>query len=154
MGPVKILLSVYACEPGKGSEQEVGLRVMLAAAQRHDVWVLTRENSITLLEKYLADFPVRDRIRLHGIDVAGPMRRIKRAGQPLHLYYDAWQRLAARRGAELDRSVDFDLVHHATFATYWARAGVSELSKPFVWGPWVEEFARPGPWPGARASPV
>ena len=99
VGPVKILLSVYACEPGKGSEQEVGLRVMLAAAQRHDVWVLTRENSITLLEKYLADFPVRDRIRLHGIDVAGPMRRIKRAGQPgLHLYYDAWQRLAARRG--------------------------------------------------------
>jgi glycosyltransferase involved in cell wall biosynthesis len=133
---VKILLSAYACEPGKGSEQEVGLRVMLAAAQRHDVWVLTRENSIPLLEKHLAGSPLRNRLHLHGIDLDGPLRRVKRVGQPgLHLYYDAWQRLAATRAAELDRSVDFDLVHHATFATYWARAGVSELGKPFVWGP-------------------
>jgi hypothetical protein len=42
----------------KGSEQEVGLRIMLAAAQRHDVWVLTRENSIPLLEEYLALHPL------------------------------------------------------------------------------------------------
>jgi hypothetical protein len=55
---MRILLSAYACEPGKGSEQEVGLRIMLAAAQRHDVWVLTRENSIPLLEEYLALHPL------------------------------------------------------------------------------------------------
>jgi len=133
---VKILLSAYACEPAKGSEQEVGLRVMLAAAQRHDLWVLTRENSIPLLEEFLAHHPLRGRIHLHGIDVDGPVRRLKRAGLPgLHVYYDAWQRLAGVRAAELDRRLDFDVVHHATFATYWARAGVSQLGKPFVWGP-------------------
>ena len=52
------------------------------------------------------------------------------------LYYE---RVAAAgrgdRAAEFDREIDFDLVHHATFATYWTRAGVSELGKPFVWGP-------------------
>jgi glycosyltransferase involved in cell wall biosynthesis len=133
---MKILLSAYACEPGKGSEQEVGLQVMLAAAQRHDVWVLTRENSIDLLEKFLASHPLRDRIHLVGIDLDGPIRRLKRAGLPgLHLYYDAWQRLAGVRAAELDRRFDFDVVHHATFAAYWTRAGVSRLGKPFVWGP-------------------
>jgi glycosyltransferase involved in cell wall biosynthesis len=133
---VKVLLSAYACEPGKGSEQEVGLRVLLAAARRHDVWVLTRENSISLLEDFLVDHPLRGRIRLHGIDLDGPVRRVKRAGLPgLHVYYDAWQRLAAGVAAELDRRIDFDLVHHATFATYWTRAGVSQLGKPFVWGP-------------------
>jgi glycosyltransferase involved in cell wall biosynthesis len=133
---VKVLLSAYACEPGKGSEQEVGLRVMLAAAQRHDVWVLTRENSIPLLVDFLASHPLRERIHLQGLDVDGPVRRVKRAGLPgLHLYYEAWQRLAARCAAELDRREDFDLVHHATFATYWTRAGVSQLGKPFVWGP-------------------
>jgi glycosyltransferase involved in cell wall biosynthesis len=133
---VKVLLSAYACEPGKGSEQEVGLRVLLAAARRHDVWVLTRENSISLLEDFLVDHPLRSRIRLHGIDLDGPVRRMKRAGLPgLHLYYDAWQRLAGDVAAELDRRVDFDLVHHATFATYWTRAGVSRLGKPFLWGP-------------------
>src|SRR5829696_3145358 len=132
---VKVLLSAYACEPGKGSEPEVGLRVMLAAAQRHEVWVLTRENNVAPVADFLADHPLRDRIHLHGIDLTGPIRRVKRAGLPgLHLYYDAWQRLAATRAAELDRHIDFDVVHHATFATYWTSAGVSRLGKPFVWG--------------------
>ncbi|HEX6233931.1 MAG TPA: glycosyltransferase [Jiangellaceae bacterium] len=133
---MRILLSAYACEPGKGSEPEVGLRVMLAAAQRHDVWVLTRENNISGLKEYLSQHPLRDRIRLHGIDLHGPVRRFKHTGLPgLHVYYDAWQRLAAIRAAELDSRFNFDVVHHATFATYWTRAGVSRLGKPFVWGP-------------------
>src|ERR671910_2552237 len=133
---MKLLLSAYACEPGRGSEQEVGLQVMLAAAQRHDVWLLTRENSISLLEELLAHHPFRDRIHLEGIDLHGPIRRLKRAGLPgLHVYYDAWQRLAGVRAAQLDHRVDFDVVHHATFAAYWTRAGVTRLGKPFVWGP-------------------
>ena len=143
---MKILLSAYACEPGKGSEQEVGLRVMLAAAQRHDVWVLTRQNSISLLEEFLAGHPLGGRIHLHGIDLDGPVRRLKRAGLPgLHLYYDAWQRLAGNCAAELDRRFDFDVVHHATFATYWTRAGVSQLGKPFVWGPVGGGVSTPAP---------
>ena len=143
---MRILISAYACEPGKGSEQEVGLQVMLAAAQRHDVWVLTRENSISLLEEYLAQHPLRDRIRLHGIDLHGAVRRFKRTGQPgLHAYYEAWQRLAAVRAAELDRRFDFDVVHHATFATYWTRAGISGLGKPFVWGPVGGGVSTPAP---------
>ena len=142
---MRILLSAYACEPGKGSEQEVGLQVMLAAAQRHDVWVLTRQNSISLLEEYLAQHPLRDRIRLQGVDLDGPVRRFKRTGLPgLHVYYDAWQRAAGIRAAELDRHVDFDVVHHATFATYWTRAGVSQLGKPFVWGPVGGGVSTPG----------
>jgi glycosyltransferase involved in cell wall biosynthesis len=133
---VKVLLSAYACEPGKGSEQEVGLRVLLAAASRHDVWVLTRQNNIGPLVDFLAGNPLAPRIRLHGIDSGGPAGRLKGVGKVgLHLYYDAWQRLAGRAAAELDRQVNFDLVHHATFATYWTRAGVTGLGKPMVWGP-------------------
>jgi glycosyltransferase involved in cell wall biosynthesis len=133
---MKILLSAYACEPGRGSEQEVGLQIMLTAARRHDVWVLTRQNSVSVLEEFLTQHPLRDRIRLHGIDLDGPVLRLKRFGLPgLHIYYDAWQRLAGVRAEELDRRFDFDVVHHATFAAYWTRAGVSRLGKPFVWGP-------------------
>jgi glycosyltransferase involved in cell wall biosynthesis len=133
---MKILLSAYACEPGRGSEQEVGLQIMLTAARRHDVWVLTRQNSVSVLEEFLAQHPLRDRIHLHGIDLNGPILRLKRFGLPgLHIYYDAWQRLAYKHALDLDRGIDFDVVHHATFATYWTRAGVSQLGKPFVWGP-------------------
>jgi glycosyltransferase involved in cell wall biosynthesis len=133
---VKVLLSAYACEPGKGSEQEVGLRILLAAASRHDVWALTRQNNVPPLADFLAGHPLAPRIRLQGIDPGGSAARLKRVGQVgLHLYYDAWQRLAGRTAAALDRQVDFDLVHHATFATHWTRAGITALGKPMVWGP-------------------
>jgi glycosyltransferase involved in cell wall biosynthesis len=133
---VRVLLSAYACEPGKGSEQEVGLRAMLAAAQCHEVWVLTRDNNVPPLTRFLREHPHEARIHLEGLDLDGTIRAVKRAGKAgLHLYYDAWQQAAAARAAELDRVINFDLVHHVTFATFWTRAGVSGLDKPFVWGP-------------------
>jgi glycosyltransferase involved in cell wall biosynthesis len=133
---MKILLSAYACEPNKGSEPEVGLRVLLAAASRHEVWVLTRANNIAALEEYLANHPLRERIHLEGFDVPGLAFRAKKLGLPgLHWYYDVWQRQARQRARELDARVGFEVMHHATFATYWTRPGVGDLAKPFVWGP-------------------
>ena len=133
---VKILLSAYACEPGKGSEPEVGLQVLVAAASQHDVWVLTRANNIAALEHWLKDQPFRSRVHLVGFDVPGVAFRVKKWGLPgLHWYYDVWQRQARKRARELDAQVDFDVMHHATFATYWTRPGVADLGKPFVWGP-------------------
>ena len=39
----RILLSAYACEPGKGSEPEVGwMWATELAAAGHEVWVITR----------------------------------------------------------------------------------------------------------------
>lgn len=133
---MKVLLSAYACEPGRGSEPEVGYRTMLAAASAHEVWVLTRDNNVPTLEKDLNGHPRRARIHLEGLDVPGLPLRIRRQGLPgLHLYYDLWQRAAARRAAELDGRVGFDLVHHATFANFWLRVGVVDLGKTLVWGP-------------------
>lgn len=133
---MKILLSAYACEPDRGSEPEVGLRAMLAAARDHDVWVLTRTNNLPKLRRVVADEALLDRIHLEGIDLGPPARRAKRLGLlGLHWYYEAWQREAARTAIELDRMVDFDVVHHVTFASHWTRAGVSAVRKPFLWGP-------------------
>jgi glycosyltransferase involved in cell wall biosynthesis len=39
------------------------------------------------------------------------------------------------RAAELDRRIDFDIVHHVTLAANWTRAGVTVVDKPLVWGP-------------------
>jgi glycosyltransferase involved in cell wall biosynthesis len=142
---MKVLLSAYACEPGKGSEPEVGLRVMLAAAERHEVWVLTRENNVFPLSEYLATHPSRERIHIEGLDVTGTIRRLKPRGHlGLHAYYEAWQQRAGAYAVDLDRRVDFDVVHHATFATYWTRAGVSRVDKPFVWGPVGGGVSTPG----------
>jgi glycosyltransferase involved in cell wall biosynthesis len=133
---MKVLLSALACEPGKGSEPEVGFRTMLAAAGRHDVWVLTASESISAIRNALARDPRGQRIRLEGIEFGVSAERIVHLNAiGYHLRYDAWQRAAATRALRLDKEVDFDVLHHVTLASYWTRAGVAVVPKPLVWGP-------------------
>jgi glycosyltransferase involved in cell wall biosynthesis len=133
---VKLLLSALACEPGKGSEPEVGFRALLAAASRHEVWVLTASESLPPLERALRSDPSPERVHLIGIPFGlGAERVVHLNAVGYHWRYDRWQRLAAARASELDREVGFDVVHHVTLASYWTRAGVASLEKPLVWGP-------------------
>jgi glycosyltransferase involved in cell wall biosynthesis/thiamine kinase-like enzyme len=133
---MKILISAMACEPGSGSELEVGFRATLAAAQVHEVWVLTNKDSIPALQRGLVGRPEAERIHLEGIDFGVDAEGIALLTIPgFHFYYDRWQRKAAARAIELDRRVDFDVVHHVTLAAYWTRTGAAVLDKPLVWGP-------------------
>jgi glycosyltransferase involved in cell wall biosynthesis len=133
---MKILMSALACEPGKGSELEVGFQAMLAAARQHDVWVLTNKDTLPAVAQAIEGRPELERIHLEGIDFgvgADGMNLLTIPG--FHRYYDRWQRRAATRAIELDRVVDFDVLHHVTLAAYWTRAGVAVLDKPLVVGP-------------------
>lgn len=134
--PLKILLSAYACEPGKGSEPEVGFRTMLAAASQHDVWVLTRSNNIDSLGRAVVREPHADRVHLVGIEASKAALWLKaRDLLPVQAYYHLWQRAAEQAALRLDHQIGFDVVHHITFASYWARTGVAVLDVPMVWGP-------------------
>lgn len=133
---MKILLSALACEPEKGSEPEVGFRAMLAAASRHDVWVLTLPESVPAIERALGEDGRASRIHLETIEFeTGGKRLADLTASRFHLGYDRWQREAAARALQLDRKIDLDIVHHVTLASYWTRAGVAVVDKPLVWGP-------------------
>jgi glycosyltransferase involved in cell wall biosynthesis len=131
--PVRVLLSAFSCEPEKGSEREVGFRALLAAASRHEVWLLTRSVSVPVLRRFLVGHPLAGRIHLEAVPVDFDEDGFGRT--KFHWNYDRWQRGAARRGVELDRQVDFHVVHHVSFATVWTRVGVAAVPKPLVWGP-------------------
>ena len=134
---MRVLISAYACEPGKGSEPGVGFVSALGAAREHEVWVLTRQNNVRSIEHAIANHPLRSRIHVVGFDLVPYLLRLKRilrwAGT--HVYYELWQRRAAHVALALDQMHDFDVVHHATFATHWTRIGVASVSKPLVIGP-------------------
>jgi glycosyltransferase involved in cell wall biosynthesis len=133
---MKVLLSLFSCEPGKGSEPEVGYRVLLAAAARHDVWALTSATGMPRLEAALRGHPDRNRIHLHPIPAVPPGTDEGDLGiLAFQRIYDRWQRAAAAEARRLDAVVDFDLIHHATIATIWTRVGVEAIDKPLVWGP-------------------
>jgi glycosyltransferase involved in cell wall biosynthesis len=133
---MKILMSALACEPGKGSELEVGFRALLAAASRHEVWILTNSATIPIVRHAIAEYPWANRVHLEGIHFDVDDELYPQLTAPgFHRYYDRWQRKAAVRAVELDERIDFDVVHHVTLAASWTRAGVTTVNKPLVWGP-------------------
>jgi len=62
------------------------------------------------------------------------LRRTKQ-GTSAQLFYYFWQLAAYFVARRLHRRIGFDLVHHVTYAKFWAPSFVSLLPPPFVWGP-------------------
>jgi glycosyltransferase involved in cell wall biosynthesis len=132
---MRVLLSAFACSPEQGSEPRVGFQAMLAAARHHDVWVLTQPHMAVAVERFLQDHPLQQRVHLEAVGPPASPPGGLRALTKIHWRHDQWQRNAAARSRELDRHVNFDVVHHVTLAAFWLRVGVSVLDKPLVWGP-------------------
>ena len=132
---LKILLSAYACEPGKGSEPGMGWHWALEIARLgHEVWVLTRENNLPSLERALTlhtDLP----IHLVGYDLPRWIRWWKKGGRGIAAYYSLWQRGAYHTARRLALNIPFDLVHHITFAVFRQPSFMGRLGIPFVLGP-------------------
>lgn len=131
----RILLSAYACEPGKGSEPAVGwMWATELAALGHEVWVITRSANRTAIEAALG---LREPSRLHFVYCDLPLwaRSWKRLPGAIYLYYFLWQWLAFRRALRLNRARRFDYVHHVTFVSLRAPSFMGWLGIPFYFGP-------------------
>lgn len=131
---LKVLLSAYACEPGKGSEEGVGWNVAREIARFHDIWVLTRANNRSVIEAELARNPVPN-LNFVYFDLPRWARWWKRGRREVQLYYYLWQIGAYFVALRLHREVTLDLVHHVTFVKYWAPSFLGRLPIPFLWGP-------------------
>jgi glycosyltransferase involved in cell wall biosynthesis len=132
---LKVLMSAYACEPGRGSEPGAGWAWARAAALRHDVWLLTRANQASMIEAALSREPS---LRLHPVylDLPARARFWKRGQRGVRTYYLIWQVLACRRARQLHEVIKFDVAHHVTFAVDSLPAGIAWVDDlPFVWGP-------------------
>jgi glycosyltransferase involved in cell wall biosynthesis len=130
----RVLMSAYACEPGKGSEAGVGWNQVTQMARFHEIWVITRESNRKVIETAPAAAPPSV---VHWIwfDLPRWARFWKKGKRGVHLYYFLWQVGAYLLGKRLHRRVGFDLVHHVTFVNYWMPSLLSFLPVPFVWGP-------------------
>lgn len=134
--PLKILLSAYACEPGKGSEQEVGWQWALQASRFHDVTVLTRENNRETIERGLHSLPAaapRPSFIYH--DEPAIMRTVKRLADAPRWYYLRWQRSAREVVARVHAEQRFALMHHVTYVAFRYPTAIWDHGVPTVWGP-------------------
>lgn len=133
---LNVLISAYACEPGRGSEPEVGWRWALEMAHYHDVTVLTRANNRLPIESGLANLASdAPRPEFVYLDLSDRAQRWKRRLGATQLYYGLWQRKARRTVADLVASRRFDLLHHSTFAGYRYPIAIAGHGVPSLWGP-------------------
>jgi glycosyltransferase involved in cell wall biosynthesis len=133
---MKILISAYSCEPGKGSEPGIGWNTAREVAKYHEVWVLTRpDESRKAIEEELARNPVPN---LHFVYFTLPIwgggwRWGQSGAMQVHHYL--WQIQAYFIARKLHREINFDVIHHVTFAKYCNPSFLSLLPVPFLWGP-------------------
>ena len=130
----RVLISAYACEPHRGSEPAVGWNLVRQMARHCDVWVITRANNRSAIESELGPSPCGNP-RFAYFDLSNWARFWKEGKRGVYLYYYLWQIGAWRLARRLHREIGFDIVHHATFATYWMPSFLSGLPVPMVWGP-------------------
>ncbi len=135
MKRLKVLISAYACEPGKGSEPGVGWNWVCQISRFADeVWVITRANNRPAIESALEKEPLPN---VHWVyfDLPRWARFWKKGQRGVHIYYYLWQIGIYFVAKQLHKKVGFDLVHHLTFGNYWMPSFLPLLPVPFIWGP-------------------
>jgi glycosyltransferase involved in cell wall biosynthesis len=131
---LRVLVSAYSCEPGRGSEPGVGWNMARALSAHHDVWVMTRTSSRASIERRSERQPIRG-LRFIYFDLPPWLGWLQEGDLRVQVHYYLWQFGAYRVARRLHRKVGFDLVHHITFAKFWSPSFMSLLPLPFVWGP-------------------
>ena len=125
-------MSAYACEPGKGSEPEVGWRWALSLSAWHDITVITRANNAERIQAGLVSRP-GPKPKFVFYDLPAWLRWLKRRGLPVAIYYLLWQ--AAVRWRLRRRLAEFDLIHHLTFNSFRQPGFWWFCPRPVVLGP-------------------
>jgi glycosyltransferase involved in cell wall biosynthesis len=129
----KILLSAFACEPGKGSEPGVGWNWARELSGRVELHVVTRANNRFAIEASGEPW-VKD-VRWLYFDLPRWASWWKRGARGANLYYALWQAAFYFVARRMHARVRFDLVHHVTFGRYWVPCWAGLLPVPFVFGP-------------------
>jgi glycosyltransferase involved in cell wall biosynthesis len=130
---VRVLLSAYACEPGKGSEPGVGWAWANGLADRVELHVLTRCSNRSAIEAALRREGSTG-VTFHYFDLGRVALWLKaKRLLPTFAYYVLWQLNAARRFQDLAESMD--VVHHLTFCNLLCPGAWRLREAAFVIGP-------------------
>ena len=133
---MKILLSAYACEPGKGSEPYVGWHWANTLAKLgHETWVITRRNNQDNIYSALKNIPIHEQPKFIFYDLPNHLHRWKKGERGIHLYYFLWQWGAYRQAKKIHKQESFEHVHHVTFAGIRQPSFMGNLNIPFTFGP-------------------
>ena len=133
---IKIFVSAYACEPGKGSEIGVGWHWALEMSKYFELWVMTRANNQEPIEKYFVEHP-EDDYGIHWVyyDCPSYIKRFKHQMRGVRTYYTLWQYGSNKLVKEVMEENDIEIFHLLTYGNAIWHISTFGQRKFFVWGP-------------------
>jgi glycosyltransferase involved in cell wall biosynthesis len=139
---VKILMSAFACGPGRGSDPGIGWNMALETARLgHEVVVLTQTESQADIERELAAGKLPENLRF---DIFMPvwLERLRDAGLKRrldsltwHIVSVLWQFCALFYARRHYKQAGFDLIHHVSLSGIRHPTLLTRLGLPTVIGP-------------------
>jgi glycosyltransferase involved in cell wall biosynthesis len=133
-----ILMSAYAVNPLKGSEDGMGWNYIVAAARSNKVIAVTRRNNRKDIEAFI-NTDMSENQQVYGnitflyFDWPKWMLFWKKGPLLSMIYYYFWQ-LSLVVWLKV-KAIDCDIVHNLNFHNDWTPSFLWLLNKKFVWGP-------------------
>lgn len=132
---MKLLLSAYACEPHRGSEEGFGWNWSTHLAKEgHEVWVATRPLARDAIEREMKENPIPN-LRFVYVDIPQRYKRFIKGIFGVYAHYFLWQRAAFREAKKFLDAEKIDLVHHVTWGSLIGGSWLWRLDRPFIFGP-------------------
>lgn len=133
---LKIFVSSYACEPGKGSEIGVGWHWVLEMSKYFELWVMTRANNEEVIEAYFREHPEEKR-DIHWVyyDCPNYIKRFKKQMRGVRTYYSLWQMLSNSLVKRTMEKNGIEIFHLLTYGNAIWTVSKYGQKKFFVWGP-------------------
>jgi glycosyltransferase involved in cell wall biosynthesis len=130
-----ILMTAYAVNPWKGSEDGTGWNWILQAAGEHNVIAITRKNNRAHIERYMQErLDARyENIEFMYFDLPYWMRFWKKGTVGALIYFYLWQ--ITMPIFILSKQIRFDISHNLNFHNDWIPSFLWVFPKPLVWGP-------------------
>lgn len=137
---MKVLLSVFECNPLRGSDSYVGWSYVVNMAYFNEVYALTRMDNKDDIEQFFRDNSVPNSENIHFVYV----KRSKLFAQYLQKVNDylgflgsyfIWQRGAYRAAKKLCSENNISVCHHVSIADFRCAGYLWKLGIPFVYGP-------------------
>lgn len=137
---MKILLSVFECNPYAGSDCYIGWAYAVNLAKCHEVFALTRAENREDIERFLSENEVdgKEKLNFYYVERSGlfaqTLYRMNRYLGFLGSYF-VWQYAAYQKAKEICSEYEIDVCHHVSIADFRCAGYLWKCGKPFVYGP-------------------
>lgn len=131
---MKILYIAFACNPYVGSEAFCGWSWPLAMRKYCDVYVITRKENKTGIEKYINEHKITD-IKFFYYDIPDILNIYYKSGKMYMPYSVVWQSTSFHFIKKLHEKYQFDYIHQVTLGDFRLINPAWKLNSKFIFGP-------------------